>query len=65
VEKGIFCFNLKGARYAVLNQQVSKEEYLRVKMILLEYINRELEEKAGLDFDIFSIGVAAKKPKNQ
>ncbi|MCX6769656.1 MAG: hypothetical protein NT051_03170 [Candidatus Micrarchaeota archaeon] len=55
VENGILCFNLKGARYAVLNQPVGKEEFARVKKMLLEYINRELEEKGELGRSIFEL----------
>jgi len=55
VEEGILCFNLKGARYAILNQTVSKEEYMRVKGMLLSYLNRELEEKGALERSIFSL----------
>ena len=56
VEEGILCFNLKGARYAILNQQVSKEEYTRVKKMLLDYINSELERKGTLERSIFALG---------
>ena len=56
VEEGILCFNLKGARYAILNQSVSKEEYMRVKMMLLSYINGELETKGALERSIFALG---------
>lgn len=55
VEEGILCFNLKGARYAILNQPVSKEEYMRVKKMLLDYVNRELEAKGGLERSIFAL----------
>jgi len=56
VEEGILCFNLKGARYAVLNQSVSKEEYARVKKMLLDYVNGELERKGTLERSIFALG---------
>ena len=55
VEEGILCFNLKGARYAVLNQQVPREEYMRIKQMLLGYINSELEKKGELGRSIFSL----------
>jgi hypothetical protein len=55
VEEGILCFNLKGARYAVLNQQVSREEYMRVKKMLLDYVNKELAEKGELTRSIFAL----------
>ncbi len=55
VEEGIFCFNAKGLRYAVFNTQLPKEEYLKIKKMLLDYVNSELDRKGGLDFGIFNI----------
>ncbi|MFH1448595.1 MAG: hypothetical protein ABIG39_07065, partial [Candidatus Micrarchaeota archaeon] len=57
VHESMFCFNAKGLRYAVCNQQVPPKEYKRVKRILLDYVNGELERKGRLDFDVFSVGV--------
>lgn len=56
VTEGLFCFNAKGLRYAIGNKQVSKEEYQRIKTLLLEHITSELEKKRKLGIDIFSIG---------
>lgn len=56
VTEGLFCFNAKGLRYAVGNQQVSPEEYRRVKRMLLDYITSELEKKGKLGLDIFGLG---------
>ncbi|MCX6777754.1 MAG: hypothetical protein NT157_02615 [Candidatus Micrarchaeota archaeon] len=61
VEEGLFCFNAKGLRYAVCNQQFPPEQYKRVKKILLDYINGELEKKGRLDIDVFGIGAMRKK----
>lgn len=61
VQDGIFCFNAKGLRYAIGNQEVGREEFLRVKKVLLDYINSELEKKGKLDFDIFTIGARNKR----
>jgi len=57
----MFCFNAKALSHAFCNQQVGKEEYARLKKILLDYINRELEEKGSLDASIFNIPVKKKK----
>ncbi|MCX6772804.1 MAG: hypothetical protein NTV88_03485 [Candidatus Micrarchaeota archaeon] len=65
VEEGILCFNVKGMRYAVLNQQVTKEEYARIKKMLLDYINKELDAKGKLEIDIFSIGAGKKKKEKK
>ena len=62
VEEGILCFNLKGARYAILNQSVSKEEYVRVKKLMMDYINGELEKKGELERSIFELAGAKKNP---
>jgi len=64
VEEGILCFNLKGARYAILNQSVSKEEYARVKKMLLGYINGELGKKGKLERSIFSLASTHHEAKN-
>ncbi|VVB57904.1 Uncharacterised protein [Candidatus Anstonella stagnisolia] len=49
----LFCFNVKNKRYAVLNVEVGREEYLRVKKMLTDYILQNLEKKHSLPFDIF------------
>ncbi|MFH2105951.1 MAG: hypothetical protein ABII22_01715 [Candidatus Micrarchaeota archaeon] len=51
----MFCFNTKNKRYAIANVEVGREEYLRVKKILLDYIGKELKEKKYLETDIYSI----------
>jgi hypothetical protein len=51
----IFCFNVKGKRYAVGNTEVGREEFLRVKKILLDYVVGELEEKKKCGLGIFNI----------
>ena len=51
----ILCSNVKGKRYAVLNQEVGKEEYLRVKKMLLDYVNGELDRKKAVARSIFSL----------
>lgn len=56
VQNAIFCFNAKALNYAVLNQQVSKEEFERIRKMLLDYVNRELGEKGECGATIFCIG---------
>ena len=63
VEEGILCFNLKGARYAILNQSVSKEEYMRVRGMLLSHISCELEKEGSLERSIFDLSLPHLKPK--
>jgi len=54
-ESCILCFNAKGKRYAVLNQEVGREEFLRVKKLLLDYVNGELNRKKAVDRSIFKL----------
>ncbi|MFA5930056.1 MAG: hypothetical protein WC861_04190 [Candidatus Micrarchaeia archaeon] len=61
VSDAMFCFNTKALSHAFCNEQVGKEEYARLKKILLDHINSELEEKGGLDASIFNIPVKKKK----
>lgn len=51
----MFCFNVKSKRYAICNTEVGREEFLRVKKILLDYLNGELEEKKSVGIDIFDV----------
>ncbi|MFA6328456.1 MAG: hypothetical protein WCY41_03350 [Candidatus Micrarchaeia archaeon] len=61
VNDAMFCFNAKALQYAFCNQVVGKEEYARLKKILLDYVNAELEKNGGLDASIFSIPAGKKK----
>ncbi|MGV8176691.1 MAG: hypothetical protein ACP5NX_02760 [Candidatus Bilamarchaeaceae archaeon] len=62
VRDSLFCFNAKGLKHAVGNQDVGREEFQRIKRILLDYVNSELEKKQGLGFGVFDI---PKKIKDQ
>ena len=55
-----FCCNVKGLRYAVFNRQLPKEEYLRVKKMLLDYVNAELSKKKKLEQTVFNLAGAKK-----
>ena len=61
VNDAMFCFNTKAMSYAFCNEQVGKAEYVRLKRILLDYVNRELEEKGELDASIFNLTAKKKK----
>ncbi|MCX6771039.1 MAG: hypothetical protein NTX79_03215 [Candidatus Micrarchaeota archaeon] len=52
----IFCSNVKNLRYAVCNKEVGKEEFARVKAMLLARVVGELKEKGGCAADVYSIG---------
>ena len=61
VEHGLFCFNVSGMRYAVCNQQVSKEEFARVKKLVLDYVNGELDANGRLELSVFNVWKKRKK----
>ncbi|MFH1471255.1 MAG: hypothetical protein ABIF01_05885 [Candidatus Micrarchaeota archaeon] len=51
----ILCFNAKGLRNAVGNTVVGKEEFERIRKMLLERINGDLNEKQGTEISVFSV----------
>ena len=53
----MFCFNVKNMKYVVGNIEVGKEQYARIKKLVLEEIVRKVES-GKLVPDIYSIGVS-------
>ena len=56
-EECIFCWNSKGLRYAVFNQQLPKEDYLKLKKMLLGYLNSQLDAKKKVGQTVFGLSV--------
>lgn len=56
VDNSMFCFNTKSKRYAVGNVEIGKENYMKVKKIVLDEITAKLEKDGTLPFDIFTLG---------
>ena len=54
-EECILCSNVKGMRYAVLNKQLPREEYARIKKLVLDYVNSELDRKKKCGRSIFAL----------
>jgi len=54
-EECILCSNVKGMRYAVLNQPLARGEYARIKKMVLDYVNAELDAKKRCSRSIFSL----------
>jgi hypothetical protein len=54
-EECIFCSNVKGLRYAVLNRQLPKEEYARIKKMVLDFVNAEMTAKKRCERSIFAL----------
>ncbi len=61
VESCLFCYNAKSLKYAVCNTPVGKEEFLRIKKMVLEKINADLDSKASTKLCIFAKGNSGKK----
>jgi hypothetical protein len=51
----ILCSNAKNLRYAVCNVEVGKEEFSRVKALLLSRVNAEIAKTGGCAMDVYSI----------
>jgi len=60
VENGLFCFNVKGMRYAIGNVEVGREKFMQVKKMVLEELAARLMKEKTLGIDIYSIGSAQK-----
>jgi len=52
----LFCFNVKNLKYAIGNVEVGKEEYARVKKLVLEEISAKLGKDKKLGMSIYTIG---------
>ena len=55
-EDCMFCFNTKAKRYAIGNVEYQKEEYLRIKKMVLTEISAKLEKDRKLELSIFNVG---------
>lgn len=60
VRESVFCFNVKNMRYAIGNVEVGKEEYERVKKLLLSKVAADLAAKKDCKLDIYNIGAKGK-----
>ncbi len=59
VSDSMFCFNAKALQYAVCNKVVGKAEFLRLKRMLLEHLNAELDKDCSIKESVFSLGAAS------
>lgn len=56
VSDSLLCFNAKNLRHAVGNVELGRENYQKVKKILLDRVVKELKEKKNSDIDIYNVG---------
>lgn len=59
----ILCFNAKNLKYAVANIEVGKEEYERVKKMLLSDVVAGLKRKKAFPVDIYNLGCFQKSKR--
>jgi hypothetical protein len=59
----ILCFNVKNRRYAIGNVEFPREEYLKVKKMLLEEVGMQLERTGGFQKSVFALLDAGKGKK--
>ncbi len=57
----MFCFNVKNLRHAIGNYEVGKEEYIRIKKILLDALGGRIEKSGDFPLTIYNI----KMPKTK
>lgn len=55
VQDSILCFNAKNMQYAIGNTVVGKEQFLRIKKMLLEKIAKDLKDKGEIELSVFSL----------
>ncbi len=55
LQECMFCFNTKNKRYAIGNVELGREVYMKIKEIIVEQLNSELEKSGKVKYDIFSI----------
>ncbi|MCX6769651.1 MAG: hypothetical protein NT051_03145 [Candidatus Micrarchaeota archaeon] len=61
VHDSMFCFNVKNLRYAIGNAEVGKEEFMRIKKLVLSEITASLEKKKDFPVGIYDIARAGKR----
>jgi hypothetical protein len=51
----MFCFNVKSLRYAIGNVEVGREEFMRIKKLVLDEVVKKLEKNKKLDLNIYNL----------
>jgi hypothetical protein len=51
----LFCFNVKSLRYAVLNQEVGKENYEKMKKLLMNKLISDLDGQGSTELGIYHL----------
>lgn len=56
----MFCFNTKSKRYAIGNVEVGRENYIRMKKMVLDEMVKRLEKGKTLGLSIYNLGCTGK-----
>lgn len=56
VNDSLFCFNTKNKTYAVGNVEVGRENYLKIRKMVIDAILRQIEKNGVLGIDVCSLG---------
>ncbi len=57
----MFCFNTKNKSYAIGNAELGREDYLKVKKLILGQIAQKLEKDKSFPLSIYNIGCFSRK----
>jgi len=52
----LFCFNTKSKRYAVGNVEVGRENFMRIRKLVMDEMLQRIEKGKRLDWSIYNIG---------
>lgn len=52
----MFCFNAKSLKYAIGNVEVGKEQYERIRKIVVDEMVKRIERDGNIPFDVCSLG---------
>ncbi len=57
----LFCFNTKNKSYAVGNVEVGRENYLKIRKMVVDEVLQRIEKTGTVGFDICNLGCFSKK----
>jgi hypothetical protein len=61
VRDSMFCFNAKNLQYAIGNVQLPREQYMKIKKLVLDEIAGKLERDKELALSIYNVGCGGKR----
>lgn len=55
LQDSMFCFNAKSLRYAICNTEIGRENYLKIKKVVIDRLLGELEKTGELRLSIYNL----------